>query len=89
MEGRTHRHHWTEQDDIVALYFTSSVTKGGHLTSPPLGSVAEWVLAVYECVSEPFALLLAGVSIAALQSRSIYERYANLFQPELRRLASL
>jgi hypothetical protein len=21
MERRTHRHHWTEQDDIVALYF--------------------------------------------------------------------
>jgi hypothetical protein len=91
MERRTHRHHWTEQDDIVALYLykfgdegrTSNLATVGERRGMGAGSLRMRV--------GNFRAIAGGGRLdhAALQSRSIYERYAHLSEPELRKLAGL
>jgi hypothetical protein len=91
MERRTHRHHWTERDDIVALYFykfgdegrTSNLATVGERRGMGAGSLRMRV--------GNFRAIAGGGRLdhAALQSGSIYERYAHLSEPELRKLAGL
>ncbi len=85
------RHHWTEQDDIVALYFykygdlrrTSSLDNIGDRRGMSAGSLRMRVA--------NFRAIAGGGRLdhAAQQSRDVYKRYANLSEPELRKLAGL
>jgi hypothetical protein len=85
------RHRWTEQDDIAALYFykfgdlrrSSSIDIVGEHRGMGGGSLRMRVA--------NFRAIDAGGSLdhAAQQSRSVYQRYANLSEPELRKLAGL
>ena len=85
------RHSWTEQDDIVALYFykfgdlgrTSSLAIVGERRGMGAGSLRMRV--------GNFAAIAGGGRLdhAALQSREIYRRYADLSEPQLRKLAGL
>lgn len=83
------RHHWTEQDDIVALYFyrlgdlrrSSSLGVVGDNRGMGAGSLRMRVA--------NFRVIDAGGRFdhASEQSRSVYQRYSQLSEPELRRLA--
>ncbi|HKG60822.1 MAG TPA: hypothetical protein VKB05_13765 [Pyrinomonadaceae bacterium] len=91
MERRANRHRWTEKDDIVALYFykfgdlgrTSSLAIVGEGRGMGAGSLRMRVA--------NFRAIAGGGRLdhAALQSRAIYRRYANLSESELRKLAGL
>jgi hypothetical protein len=85
------RHHWTEEDDIVALYFykfgdlrrSSSLEVVGDNRGMGGGSLRMRVA--------NFRAIGGGGSLdhAAQQSRSVYQRYAHLSEPELRKLTGL
>ena len=85
------RHHWTEQDDIVALYFykfgdlrrTASLETIGERRGMGAGSLRMRVV--------NFKAIGSGGHLdhAALQSRMVYQRYADLSESELRKLAGL
>jgi hypothetical protein len=91
MESRMNRHRWTEQDDIVALYFykfgdqqrTSSLNIVGERRGMGAGSLRMRV--------GNFRAIAGGGRLdhAALQSRAVYQQYANLSEPALRKLAGL
>jgi hypothetical protein len=89
MERSTNRHRWTEQDDIVALYFckfgdlgrTSSLAVVGERRGMGAGSLRMRV--------GNFQAIAGGGRLdhAASQSRTVFQRYGNLSEPELRKLA--
>ena len=91
MEHPNTRHRWTEQDDIVALYFykfgdlglTSSLATVGERRGMGGGSLRMRV--------GNFRAIAGGGRLdhAALQSRVIYEKYGHLSEPDLRKLAGL
>ena len=91
MESPKTRHRWTEQDDIVALYFykfgdlslTSSLSRVGERRGMGAGSLRMRV--------GNFRAIAGGgyLDHAARQSQEVYRRYGNLSEPELRLLAGL
>ena len=91
MERRTHRHHWTEQDDIVALYFYKFADQGRTSNLATVGERRGMGAGSLRMRVGNFRAIAGGGRLdhAALQSHSIYDRYAHLSEPELRKLAGL
>src|SRR5262249_51377726 len=86
---RMTRHHWTEQDDIAALYLYKFGSLG---RAPTIDAVARnrgmSADSLRMRVSNFHAIDTgSGLSHSAQLSTSVYPRYANLSEPELRKLA--
>ncbi|MEX1232306.1 MAG: hypothetical protein WEB58_18825 [Planctomycetaceae bacterium] len=85
------RHRWSEEDDIVALYFY----KFGMLDrSPSIDAVGQSRGMGTDSLRmrvENFRAIDAGGSLdhAAQQSRAVFQNYAHLSEPELRILAGI
>jgi len=87
----THRHRWTEQDDIVALYFYKFGDQGRTSNLAAVGKGRGMGAGSLRMRVGNFRAIAGGGRLdhAALQSRSIYDRFAHLSEPELRKLAGL
>ena len=86
---RMKRHHWTEQDDIAALYLYKSGSLG---RAPSIDIVARNRGMSADSLRMRMGNFRAidtgsGLDHSAQLSRSVYERYAKLSEPELRKLA--
>lgn len=91
MERRLNRHHWTEQDDIVALYFYKFGDQRRKSSQEIVGKRRGMCAGSLRMRVANFRAIAGGGRLdhAALQSRSVYQRYANFSEPALRRLAGL